>query len=244
MTFVFDPFLCFISMTLLFDLFRCFYDSLLWPVSLIHSFVLMTPYFVYFLWPVPLFLWLLTLTRFFYPFLYFVSMTPVFWSVSLFLWLVTLSSFFDFDFDFWLLCPDSLSLIFFWVCDVRGFSVSCRKNVCEEDAKQLERLFNMFSSCLELLEVELFQTLRLQKMFPLQSGTAQQCVQEIFALFNRAPFVPIRIKITLYTIQWETFQSFGPSSLMSCPLVTPNLSNSLGGSELFTYCNLLAHQKP
>ena len=78
MTFVFDPFLCFISMTLLFDLFRCFYDSLLWPVSLIHSFVLMTPYFVYFLWPVPLFLWLLTLTRFFYPFLYFVSMTPVF----------------------------------------------------------------------------------------------------------------------------------------------------------------------
>lgn len=48
--------------------------------------------------------------------------------------------------------------------------INYRKNVCEEDAKQLERLYNMFSSCLELLEVELFQTLRLQKMFPLQSG--------------------------------------------------------------------------
>ncbi|XP_061174254.1 regulator of G-protein signaling 9-binding protein-like [Saccostrea echinata] len=76
-----------------------------------------------------------------------------------------------------------------------------KKNVCEDDAKQLERLYNMYSSSLELLEVELFQTLRLQKMFPLQSG-----VHFLINVGTSEPFLGCKsqINISEVSIQRES----------------------------------------
>lgn len=73
-----------------------------------------------------------------------------------------------------------------------------KKNVCEEDAKQLERLYNMFSSCLELLEVELFQTLRLQKMFPLQSG-----VHFLINVGTSEPFLGCKSQINISEVSLQ-----------------------------------------
>ncbi|XP_048736338.1 regulator of G-protein signaling 9-binding protein-like [Ostrea edulis] len=67
-----------------------------------------------------------------------------------------------------------------------------KKNVCEEDAKHLERLYNMYSACLEMLEVELFQTLRLQKMFPLQSG-----VHVLINVGTSEPFLGFKSQINI-----------------------------------------------
>lgn len=41
------------------------------------------------------------------------------------------------------------------------------KLLCTEDVKELERIYNMFSSCLEYFEIQLVKTLYVQREFPL-----------------------------------------------------------------------------
>jgi len=46
------------------------------------------------------------------------------------------------------------------------------KLLCTEDVKELERIYNMFSSCLEYFEIQLVKTLYVQREFPLHAGNA------------------------------------------------------------------------
>lgn len=46
----------------------------------------------------------------------------------------------------------------------------CSKLLCTEDVKELERIYNMFSSCLEYFEIQLVKTLYVQREFPLHEG--------------------------------------------------------------------------
>lgn len=42
--------------------------------------------------------------------------------------------------------------------------------MCPEDVKDLEKIYNMFSACLEYFEIQLLKTLFVQREFPLHSG--------------------------------------------------------------------------
>lgn len=62
------------------------------------------------------------------------------------------------------------------------------KLLCPEDVKELEKIYNMFSSCLEYFEIQLVKTLYIQREFPLHTelpGLINTGWTEPFSLFKK-----------------------------------------------------------